>query len=105
MEPVLWFGWFRADIIAEYADLFWRGAQMTVAMTWFRLPLFIWSHYATAIIMDTAVQLLQQAVDTREVIVFAFRQLPEMAPLLKDSRGLKIYEQADAIRKSASESR
>jgi polar amino acid transport system permease protein len=33
MEPVAWFGWFRADIIAEYADLFWRGARMTVAMT------------------------------------------------------------------------
>ena len=33
MEPILWFGWFRADIIAEYADLFWRGAQMTIAMT------------------------------------------------------------------------
>ena len=33
MEPVVWFGWFRADIIAEYADLFWRGALMTVAIT------------------------------------------------------------------------
>ena len=30
MEPVLWFGWFRADIIAEYAELFWRGLGMTV---------------------------------------------------------------------------
>lgn len=33
MEPVLWFGWFRADIIAEYRELFWRGLQMTVAIT------------------------------------------------------------------------
>ena len=33
MEPVLWFGWFRADIIAEYAVLFWRGLLMTVGVT------------------------------------------------------------------------
>ena len=33
MEPVLWFGWFRADIIAEYAELFWQGLRMTVAIT------------------------------------------------------------------------
>jgi polar amino acid transport system permease protein len=33
MEPVLWFGWFRADIIAEYAPLFWRGLLMTIAVT------------------------------------------------------------------------
>ena len=33
MEQVLWFGWFRADIIAEYAVLFWRGLQMTVLVT------------------------------------------------------------------------
>ena len=33
MEPVLWFGWFRADIIAEYAELFWRGLRMTVGVT------------------------------------------------------------------------
>ncbi|HUR34155.1 MAG TPA: amino acid ABC transporter permease [Vicinamibacterales bacterium] len=33
MEPTLWFGWFRADIIAEYAELFWRGLEMTVAIT------------------------------------------------------------------------
>jgi polar amino acid transport system permease protein len=33
MEPVLWFGWFRADIIAEYAELFWRGLLMTVGIT------------------------------------------------------------------------
>lgn len=33
MDPVLWFGWFRADIIAEYAELFWRGLQMTVMVT------------------------------------------------------------------------
>ena len=33
MEPILWFGWFRADIIAEYAELFWRGLQMTIAVT------------------------------------------------------------------------
>ena len=33
MEQVLWFGWFRADIIAEYAALFWRGLQMTIMVT------------------------------------------------------------------------
>jgi polar amino acid transport system permease protein len=33
MEPVLWFGWFRADIIAEYAELFWHGLRMTVGIT------------------------------------------------------------------------
>lgn len=33
MEPILWFDWFRADIIAEYAELFWRGLQMTVMVT------------------------------------------------------------------------
>ena len=33
MEQVLWFGWFRADIIAEYAALFWRGLQMTILVT------------------------------------------------------------------------
>lgn len=33
MEPVLWFGWFRADIIAEYGPLFWRGLQMTILVT------------------------------------------------------------------------
>jgi len=33
MEPILWFGWFRADIIAEYAMMFWRGLQMTVLVT------------------------------------------------------------------------
>src|SRR6478735_8780739 len=33
MEQVLWFGWFRADIIAEYASLFWRGLQMTIIVT------------------------------------------------------------------------
>jgi polar amino acid transport system permease protein len=33
MEQVLWFGWFRADIIAEYSALFWRGLQMTILVT------------------------------------------------------------------------
>ena len=33
MEQVLWFGWFRADIIAEYGVLFWRGLQMTIMVT------------------------------------------------------------------------
>ena len=33
MEQVLWFGWFRADIIAEYAPLFWQGLQMTILVT------------------------------------------------------------------------
>ena len=33
MEQVLWFGWFRADIISEYAVLFWRGLQMPIAVT------------------------------------------------------------------------
>lgn len=33
MEPILWFGWFRADIIAEYSELFWRGLWMTIGVT------------------------------------------------------------------------
>jgi ABC-type amino acid transport system permease subunit len=33
MEQVLWFGWFRVDIITEYGVLFWRGLQMTVLVT------------------------------------------------------------------------
>lgn len=33
MEPAPWFGWFRADIIAEYAELFWRGLLMTIGVT------------------------------------------------------------------------
>lgn len=33
MEQVLWFGWFRADIVSEYSVLFWRGLQMTVLVT------------------------------------------------------------------------
>lgn len=33
MEATPWFGWFRADIIAEYAELFWRGLEMTIAVT------------------------------------------------------------------------
>ncbi|WP_309681162.1 amino acid ABC transporter permease [Polaromonas sp.] len=33
MEHVLWFGWFRADIISEYSVLFWRGLQMTILVT------------------------------------------------------------------------
>jgi polar amino acid transport system permease protein len=33
VEQVLWFGWFRADIIVEYASLFWRGLLMTIALT------------------------------------------------------------------------
>jgi polar amino acid transport system permease protein len=33
MDPVLWFGWFRADIIAEYAELFWRGLWTTIGVT------------------------------------------------------------------------
>jgi polar amino acid transport system permease protein len=33
MDEVLWFGWFRADIIAEYAVLFWHGLLMTMGVT------------------------------------------------------------------------
>ena len=33
MEQILWFGWFRADIIVSYSELFWRGLQMTVLIT------------------------------------------------------------------------
>lgn len=33
MEPELWFGWFRPDILVEYRELFWRGALMTLGMT------------------------------------------------------------------------
>lgn len=33
MEQTLWFGWFRADIVAEYAPLFWQGLRMTILVT------------------------------------------------------------------------
>ncbi len=33
MEQQLWFGWFRADIIAEYATLFGRGLVTTIELT------------------------------------------------------------------------
>jgi polar amino acid transport system permease protein len=33
MEQMLWFGWFRADIIAEYAMLFGRGLVTTIELT------------------------------------------------------------------------
>ena len=33
MDQILWFGWFRADIIAEYGVLFWQGLKMTIAVT------------------------------------------------------------------------
>jgi len=33
MEPIVWFGWFRADILLEYKDLFIEGAWMTLRMT------------------------------------------------------------------------
>jgi len=33
MEPIVWFGWFRADILLDYKDLFVQGAWMTLRMT------------------------------------------------------------------------
>jgi polar amino acid transport system permease protein len=33
MEPIVWFGWFRWDILVEYKDLFWQGAWVTLRMT------------------------------------------------------------------------
>ena len=32
-KPVIWFGWFRPDILVEYKQLFWSGALVTVGMT------------------------------------------------------------------------
>ncbi len=32
-NPVIWFGWFRPDILVEYKQLFWAGTLMTVGMT------------------------------------------------------------------------
>jgi len=32
-QQILWFGWFRADIIKEYEPLFWEGLRMTVGVT------------------------------------------------------------------------
>ena len=31
--PLLWFGWFRADILVEYRELFFQGAWTTLRMT------------------------------------------------------------------------
>jgi len=33
MEPIVWFGWFRVDILLEYKELFLQGAWMTLRMT------------------------------------------------------------------------
>jgi polar amino acid transport system permease protein len=33
MEPIVWFGWFRVDILLDYKDLFLQGAWMTLRMT------------------------------------------------------------------------
>lgn len=33
MEPLLLFGWFRADIILEYSAMFWHGLRMTILVT------------------------------------------------------------------------
>lgn len=33
MDPIVWFGWFRVDILLEYKDLFLEGAWMTLKMT------------------------------------------------------------------------
>ncbi len=33
MEPLLLFGWFRADIIVEYSAMFWHGLRMTILVT------------------------------------------------------------------------
>ena len=49
---------------------------------------------------DTAVALLQQAFDQRDSYMFAMRRLPEMKPLLADSRAQQILERADAMRKA-----
>ena len=32
-NPILWFGWFRPDILVEYKQLFWQGALVTVGTT------------------------------------------------------------------------
>jgi TolB-like protein/tetratricopeptide (TPR) repeat protein len=48
--------------------------------------------------LDTSVALLQQALDRRESFMFVLRELPEMTPLLKDSRARRIVERADAMR-------
>ena len=32
-QPIVWFGWFRPDILIEYKSLFWQGATVTVGMT------------------------------------------------------------------------
>ena len=31
--PIVWFGWFRVDILLEYKELFFQGAWMTLRMT------------------------------------------------------------------------
>jgi polar amino acid transport system permease protein len=33
MEPIVWFGWFRADILLEYKSLFIEGAWTTLRVT------------------------------------------------------------------------
>ena len=32
-QQVIWFGWFRPDVLVEYKQLFWEGALVTVGLT------------------------------------------------------------------------
>ncbi|MEO5896565.1 MAG: hypothetical protein ABIS06_12780 [Vicinamibacterales bacterium] len=49
--------------------------------------------------LNIEVALLQQAVDTRESLIFGLSPLPEMAVLVNDPRAVRTIEQADAMRK------
>jgi tetratricopeptide (TPR) repeat protein len=48
--------------------------------------------------MDTAVSLLQLSVDHRESVMLMIRSVSELAPLLKDPRAKRIFDQVDALR-------
>ena len=56
--------------------------------------------HATLGDLDVAVKLFEQAVEKRETLLFGFKNLPPMAPLLADSRARRILEQAEAMRKT-----
>ena len=49
--------------------------------------------------IDGGVALLQEAIDRRDVYLFAARAMAELDPLLKDARGRRIIQQVDAVGK------
>jgi ACR3 family arsenite transporter len=82
MDQILWFGWFRADIIAEYAPLFWRGLMMTIGVT----VISITQGTALGLVLGRAIPGLGAALDRVQVagvsVPIAIGLLAMMYPVL-----------------------